>query len=192
MKRSIRFCCAGTLIFVLGALVVYVGLFSGNVAVADSQNNSQATMTLDLVGYNYTNRHVEDYSIDTTNGGIVTVSTPTSGGSGSVCCVNLTPGESGTIFVRVRWQVDGCSYSEKDPITGNTEVLHHYLYKEEYVKVARPVGIKPNYLETHFYPNGTVQVQITEEMSLPRLKLSENRVEKLKFPKCNNEQRPEQ
>jgi hypothetical protein len=148
-------------------------------------------MTLDLIGYNYTNHHIEDYEVDNHNGGIVRVSSPTSGGSGSVCCINLSPGESGTIFVQVRWQVDGCSYTEKDPITGKTEVLHHYLYKEEYVKVTRPAAGKPNHLETHFYPDGSVQVQITEEMSLPRLRLSEDRLEKLNFPKCSNDQKPE-
>jgi hypothetical protein len=190
MKRNARFFCAGAVALIAGALLVYIGLFSGNAAVAHSQNHAESAMILDLIGYNYTNRHIEDYYVDNKNGGIVTVSSPTSGGSGSVCCINLSASEPSAIIVRVRWQVDGCSYSEKDPITGKTEVLHQYLYKEEYVKVAPPVGIQPNHLETHFYPDGTVQVNITEEMSLPRFRFNENRVEKLTFPKCNNEQRP--
>ena len=33
-----------------------------------------------------------------------------------------------------------------------------------------------------------MQVQITEEMSLPRLRSSEDRVEKFDFPKCCNDQ----
>ena len=93
--------------------------------------------------------------------------------------------------MRVRWQVGGCSYIETDPATGSQQELHHYIYKEKYVEVARPVGIKPNHLETHFFPDGSVEVQITEEMSLPRLRLSEDRVEKLKFLKCKNGEKPE-
>ena len=191
MKRSAKFFCVSALALVVGALLVYFDFFSGMVAVAQSQNPTKTTMTLDLVGYNYTNHHIEDYEVDNRNGGIVRVSSPTSGGSGSVCCINLSPGESGAIFVQVRWQVDGCSYTEKDPITGKKEVLQHYLYREEFVKVKRTATGKPNHLETHFYPDGSVQVQITEEMSLPRLRLSEDRVEKLNFPKCSNDQKPE-
>lgn len=189
--RGARFLCVGTLALVLGALLVYVGLLSGKASVTRSRNQPSTNATVDLVAYNYTNHHIEDYEVDNHSGGIVRVSSPTSGGSGSVCCINVSPGESGAIFVQVRWQVDGCSYTENDPITGKTEVLHHYLYKEEYVKVTRPAAGKPNHLETHFYPDGSVQVQITEEMSLPRLRLSENRVKKLDFPKCSNDQKPE-
>lgn len=191
MKMVTRSFYFSTLAFVIGASLLYIGLFDGRVAVARSPISAKATMTLDLIGYNYTDHHIEDYFIDTQNGGIITISSPTSGGSGAVCCINLSPGESGAIFVLVRWQIAGCTYTETDPITGKTEELHHYLYKEEYVKATRPAGAKPNYLEAHFYPNGSVQVQITEEMSLPRLKLSEDRVKNLKFPKCSNEQRPE-
>jgi len=129
MKRSARFFCVGALALVVGALL-YLDFFSGMIAVAQSKNTPKTPMTLDLIGYNYTNHHIEDYEVDNHNGGIVRVSSPTSGGSGSVCCINLSPGESGAIFVQVRWQVDGCSYTEKDPITGKTEALHHYLYKE--------------------------------------------------------------
>jgi hypothetical protein len=191
MMRCARFFCDGALTLVLIALLVCIGLLSGKASVARSQDLHGASVTLDMVGYNYTNHHIEDYEVDSRNGGIVRVSSPTSGGSGSVCCISLSPGESGAIFVQVRWQVDGCSYTEKGPITGKTEVLHHYLYKEEYVKVTLPATGKPNHLETHFYPDGSVQVQITEEISLPRLKLNEDRGEKLNFPKCSNDQKPE-
>ncbi|EEF26258.1 conserved hypothetical protein [Ricinus communis] len=192
MKRSGRFfLCASWLGLVVGALLAYFGFFSSMVAVAQSPNAPKTTVALDLIGYNYTNHHIEDYEVNNRNGGIVRVSSPTSGGSGSICCIKLSPGESGAIFVQVRWQVDGCSYIEKDPITGNTEVLHHYLYKEAFVKVAPPAAGKPNHLETHFYPDGSVQVQITEEMSLPRVRLSEDRFEKPSFPNCINDQKPE-
>lgn len=125
------------------------------------------------------------------NGGIIRVSSPTRGGSGAVCCIKFSPGESGAIFVVVGWKIDGFRYTENNSITGKAEELYHYLYKEEYVKAARPAGIKRNHLEAHFYPDGSVEVQITEEMSLPRLKLSEDRARKLNFPKCSNEQSPE-
>lgn len=67
-------------------------------------------VTLDLIGYNYTDRHISDYDVDGQGGGDVRLSSPTSGGGGIVCCVRLATGEEDPIIVRVRWQVDGCTY----------------------------------------------------------------------------------
>ena len=57
--------------------------------------------------------------------------------------------------------------------------------------MARPAVGKPYHLDTHFYPDGALQVQITAETSLPRLRLSEVRIEKSDLPKCRNDQEPE-
>jgi hypothetical protein len=38
-----------------------------------------------------------------------------------------------------------------------------FAEEEKYVEVPRPLGVKSKYLGTHFYPDGSVQVQITEE-----------------------------
>lgn len=154
-----------------------------------SKNNEY--VTLDLLGYNYTDRHINDYDVDGQGGGIIQMSSPTSGGSGSVCCVRLAIGRSTPIIVRVRWQVDGCTYLMRSERTGNTQRIYHYFYKEEYVEVPPPKGIKPSHLESHFYPDGSVRVMLTADMSLPRLSLNESRSDKSKFPKCKNDKKPE-
>lgn len=185
-KRS----CTIVLALTIGSWLLYV-LFSSETEVFSRlREHAGDKITLDLIGYNYTNHHIEDYNIDGQNGGIVRVSSPTSGGSGSVCCISLYSDESGVLFVRVRWQTDGCSYFEVDPMNGNREELHHYTYREKYVKVARSIGVRANHLETHFFPDGSVQVHITEDMSLPRFRLSEDRAESLKFPPCKNGEKP--
>jgi hypothetical protein len=178
-------------LFIVITLLGFFLYFSGRTAIARSEKPSREYVALDLVAYNYTDHHIEDYEINGQHGDIVRVSSPTSGGSGSVCCVELPLGKYSVILVKVRWQVDGCIYVEKDPFTGSTANSNYYYYREEYVKIPRPVGIVPRHLETHFYPNGSVRVQITEELSRPRLRLSEDRLQKRKFPRCKNDEKPE-
>jgi len=158
-------------------------------AQLDGKNNEY--ITLDLIGYNYTDRHISDYDVDGQGGGNVRLSSPTSGGGGIVCCVRLAMGKPGPIIVRVRWQVDGCTYLMRSPFTGATQRISHYFFKEEYVEVPRPKGIKPSHLETHFYPDGSVVVRLTDDMALPLLSLNEARADKSKFPKCKNDKKPE-
>lgn len=157
-------------------------------AQLDGKNNEY--VTLDLIGYNYTDRDINDYDVDGQSGGIIQLSSPTSGGSGIVCCVRLAMGRSTPIIVRVRWQVDGCTYLMKSEFTGSTQRLSHYFYKEDYVEVPRPKGIKPRHLESHFYPDGSVAVRLTSDISLPLLSLRESRPEKSKFQKCKNDKKP--
>lgn len=158
-------------------------------AQLDGRNNEY--VTLDLIGYNYTDRHIGNYDVDGQSGGDVRLSSPTSGGGGIVCCVRLAMGKSGPIIVRVRWQVDGCTYLMRSAFTGATQRMSHYFFKEEYVEVPRPKGIKPSHLETHFYPNGSVVVRLTDDMSFPLLSLNEARPDKSKFPKCKNDKKPD-
>jgi hypothetical protein len=155
----------------------------------EKENN--AYVTLDLIGYNYTDRHISDYNVDNQGGGNVRLSSPTSGGGGIVCCVRLAMGGADPIIVRVRWQVGGCTYLMRSEFTGSTQRVFHYFYKEAYVEVNRPKGIKPSHLESHFYPDGSVVVLLTDDMSLPRLSLDESRPNKSKFQKCKNDKKPE-
>jgi hypothetical protein len=155
----------------------------------ESKNNGY--VTLDLIGYNYTDRHINDYDVDGQSGGVIQLSSRTSGGSGIVCCVRLATGRSTPIIVRVRWQVDGCTYLMRSERTGSTQRIYHYFYKEEYVEVPRPKGNKPSHLESHFFPDGSVLVVLSDGMSLPRLSLNESRPDKSKFPKCKNDKKPE-
>jgi hypothetical protein len=143
-----------------------------------------------LVGYNYTDRHISDYSVNGAGGGNINLSSPTSGGSGVSCCVKLSKKHTGPIRVTVRWQVDGCKYVESDPKTGAADELRHFYYKETEVDVQRKVDEDANYLETHFYPDGSVQVQLTEYGTEPRLILDQKRPDKSYFPRCKDGKNP--
>lgn len=154
----------------------------------DSKENSE--WLLGLVGYNYTDREIEDYSIDGVGGGHIRKSSPTSGGGGTTCCVRLLKELNGTIQVKVRWQVDGCRYLIKD-LDGNSEAARHFFYREEEVSVTIPPGKTIAYLETHFYPNGRPQVRLTEYSSLPALALDKKRPDRSLFPRCKDDQHPE-
>jgi hypothetical protein len=147
---------------------------------------------LGLVGYNYTDRHISNYTVNGAGGFDVMLSSPTSGGSGITCCVRLAKKSLIPPRVKVRWQYDGCIYLIKDDQDGKADRVRHYYYKEAEVDVQRADGGTPEYLETHFYSDGTVQVAATDDLSRPRLKLDENRLDKSLFPKCKNDEKPEQ
>jgi len=42
-------------------------------------------------------------------------------------------------------------------------------------------------LETHFYPDGSVKVKVTESISLPELRLDEDRKDQTIFSRCKDE-----
>ena len=146
---------------------------------------------LGLIGYNYTDRHISSYTVNGAGGALVIMSSPTSGGSGVTCCVRLAKKTLIPPRVKVRWQYDGCIYLVKDDRTGKADKVRHYYYKEADVEVQRENDSVPGYLETHFYPDGTVQVIATEDFSSPRLRLDEKRVDMSSFPRCNNDEKPE-
>jgi len=179
------------LCLVAALLLIDVVFFMPRVCAEQIESKNNEHVTLDLLGYNYTDRDINDYDVDGEGGGIIQLSSPTSGGSGIVCCVRLAMGRSTPIIVRVRWQVDGCTYLMTSERTKKTQRMYHYFYKEEYVEVPHPQGVKPRHLETHFYPDGSVAVRLTDRISLPLLSLRESRPDKSKFPKCENDKKPE-
>jgi hypothetical protein len=179
------------LCLVAALLLIDAIFFTSRAWAEQREGKNNEYVTLDLIGYNYTDRHINDYDVDGQGGGDVALSSPTSGGGGIVCCVRLPMGTRDPIIVRVRWQVDGCTYLMRSERTGSTQRISHYFYKETYVEVRRPKGIKPSHLESHFYPDGSVVVVLTDDMSLPRLSMSESRPDKSKFPKCKNDKKPQ-
>lgn len=156
------------------------------------QNRKTNHALLGLVGYNYTDRHISNYSVNGVDGGDVIMSSPTSGGSGISCCLRLSNNQRGLMRVKVRWQVDGCIYLIRDNSTGEADKIRHYYYKEVETDVQPPVGVLSRYVETHFYPDGSVQVLLTKNMSSPRLVLDERRPDKSSFPRCKDDEKPEE
>lgn len=167
-------------------------LFSASVCHAQQAEKSVVKKSgaeyvlLGLVGYNYTDRHISEYSVEGASGGHVNLSSPTSGGSGVTCCVKMKKNNLEPIRVKVRWQVDGCLQLESNPRTGATGERRVLYYKETDVDVRTSNGEKLSYIETHFYPDGSVQVKLAEHGSTPLLALDGKRPDKSSFPRCKD------
>lgn len=146
------------------------------------------TRALTMYGYNYTDKYIDDYSVNGQGGGNLFISGPTSGGGGSMCCVDYTAGYVNK--VKVRWQFDACMYDEGRDSTGKMYQNIHSFYREVEVTVDANVAKDPHYFEVHFYPEGHVEARITEESSMPLLVLSEDRRNKSGYPRCPDGKKP--
>lgn len=160
--------------------------------ISGERKEGENYLLLSLIGYNYTDRHISEYSVEGASGGYVRLSSHTGGGSGTTCCIKIQRNYRDRMTVKVRWQVDGCTYLIKDSRTGKADKARYLHYKEAEVEVLRKDGGNPEYIETHFYPDGSVQVQLTESMSHPFLVLDHTRRDKSQFPRCKNDKNPEE
>lgn len=156
-----------------------------------AEKRNKDYLLLGLVGFNYTDRYINNYSINGAGGGNVQISLSDSGGSGQTCCVKVWKKHIEPFYVLVRWQVDGCKYVVRDPKTGATEEVKHFYYKEAEVAVQDIAKDNAGFIETHFYPDGSVKVLLTEAESDPLLLLDEKRADKSSFPRCKNDEKPE-
>jgi hypothetical protein len=129
-------------------------------------------------GYNYTDLYIDSFEIDGSGGGNLEVSTPTSGGGGHTCCAIVTPGlPKGTTF-NIKWTRDRKLWCQQD------------------VPLDIAVPQDPRYFEVHFYPDGKIEIEVTQKASRPRLSLDSasyaRRKEKNnvnnddKFSRCKN------
>ncbi|MBC7993449.1 MAG: DUF3304 domain-containing protein [Rhizobacter sp.] len=104
-------------------------------------------------GYNYTDTYIDSFEVDGAGGGNLEVSIPTAGGGKHSCCALVTSGlPLGTEFT-IKWTRDRKRWCEQT------------------VKLVKPVPIEPRYLEVHFYPDGHIEMDVTQQASAPRLKL---------------------
>jgi hypothetical protein len=166
---------------------------------ADVGNNGQqrksipaegALVSLTLTGYNYTNRHIDHFSVNSNGGGNLYVSSPTSGGGGSVCCVSYIVGVK-KWRILVNWQTDACTYNNRVFSNGRRGYEIYRYFTETEVDVDPSIPNRPNYLEVHFYPDGHLEAMVTEQSSAPRLSLPREREDKTPYRTCPNDERPE-
>ncbi len=143
---------------------------------------------LTLVGYNYTNRYIDEFSVDGVGGGNLFVSGPTSGGGGDVCCVDIVSGAHAR-KVKIRWQADACTYDERTWSNGEKHSDIYSFFKEVEVQVDPHIPDFPAYFEVHFYPDGHVEAAITEHASPPRLKLNKSREDRSPYRQCPNDKK---
>lgn len=113
-------------------------------------------LSLEINGYNYTDLYIDSFELNGQGGGNLYVSSLTSGGGSSTCCIRWAPGTPGPIDMRVRWTRD------------------RKRWCEQVVPVHMPVPDHPRHAGVHFFPDGHVEVELTEDP--PALKLQLERV----------------
>lgn len=187
---------AGGLALLSRALWIFVcGVVGTSISCASTDLGQQSPIplgtrvSLALVGFNYTHRYIDAFSVNGQGGGNLYVSSPTSGGGGSVCCVSYLQG-SAARQVTVRWQSGGCMYRAAGVLADGRTHLAHGFFKEVKVQVDPHIPDRPSNLEVHFYPDGHVEAAITENESSPRLVYSKDRADRSPFPRCPDEQEP--
>lgn len=148
-------------------------------------------VSLTLTGYNYTNRYIDQFSVNGNGGGNLFVSGPNGGGGGSVCCVDYIIGVD-KWKLTVRWQADACTYNNSKYEDGRRRYRIHSVFKEVEIPIDPKIPNRPRYLEVHFYPDGHVEAALTENSSPPRLQLESERADKSPFRQCPNDKRPEE
>lgn len=144
---------------------------------------------LTLAGYNYTNRYIDEYSVDGHWGGNLSVSESGSAGGGSAGSVAYFD-IGGKQTVKVRWQSGACYFTTKSTISNDTYKHIHSFYKEAEVEVDGGKTSQPNYLEVHFYPDGTVKAIVTETTSRPAIIVGSANEDRSEFPRCPNDKKP--
>ena len=119
-----------------------------------SQRAQPPSHGLTISGYNYTDLYIDSFEVGGNGGGNLSVSTLTTGGSKSACCASVYPALA-PYEVKVKWK--------------GREGKNRWC--EMKVILNGPIPATPEYFEVHFYPDGHIEVAVTEDASKPRLKL---------------------
>lgn len=119
-----------------------------------SQRAQPPSHGLTIYGYNYTDLYIYSFQVAGQGGGNLSVSTLTTGGSKSACCASVYPALV-PYEVTIKWK--GREGTDR--------------WCEMKVMLNGPIPAKPEYFEVHFYPDGHIEVAVTEDASKPRLKL---------------------
>ena len=188
------------LLFFLLTLIVVAGCEGGKdrpAAIAMNAKESPKVLVatalqsvrreLAIVGYNYTAKSINSFDVGPVGGGNIHLSSETGGGGGIVCCFSFQR-EVGPRPINVEWTDSICKYNVATHGNGATTFTVHRELRKSLVEIATPVPSDFQYLEIHFYPNGTVQAAITEAISPPRIVPSKSRGNPL--PICPNNSKP--
>jgi Protein of unknown function (DUF3304) len=111
-------------------------------------------VSLAINGFNYTDTVISNFSANGNGGGNIYVSSPTSGGSGTSCCIVWHPITKLPAPVKIVWL---------RVVNGRDR------WCEKTVQLKGPIPDKPTAFGVHFMPDGDIQVEIT--VGYPKLKL---------------------
>lgn len=124
---------------------------------------------LAINGFNYTDRVIELFSINNQGGGNIAVSSPTSGGGKTTCCLTWYPGSQLSRPAAIEWM----RYKNDKE-----------FWCKKTVMLEAPFPEKPTDVSVHFMPDGDIKVEFTEGQ--PNLKLSLNRFDPGHRKETNN------
>lgn len=113
---------------------------------------------VDIVGYNYTDHEIGAFEVNGNYGGHLRLSSPDSGGGSAYCCFRYMIHRPYPYQVKVTW-------AESSSDEKRTRVMATMLQPE--------MG-DLKYLEVHFYPDGHVELKLTNRDGPPRLKLTDH------------------
>lgn len=148
-------------------------------AVAPSEKSAESsqpenlvpkTHSLAIVGYNYTDRYMDSVFVNGQGAGNLDISTPTAGGGSSMCCVSWRDGSKLPKKIKVQWVAAYCMQILHGS-EGETQTMRQPMWKSADVDLYGPVPAIPQNLEVHFYPDGHIELAMTEGDSPPRLTL---------------------
>ncbi len=120
-----------------------------------SEENPTITkpVSLEINGFNYTDLYIAAFMVNGQGGGNIFVSSPTSGGGKSACCVNLWPGTELPTTLAIKWTRDNNRWCEAEAV------------------LKGPIPPEPQHLGIHFYPDGHIEAELSETYPQVRLKL---------------------
>lgn len=125
---------------------------------------------LTIYGYNYTDRYIDDYRVNGQGGGNLDLSTESTGGGKSACCVSWLEGSKLPKKIEVMWTASYC-IQRRTNSAGETRDWREPILHIAELQFNGPVPQNPKYFEVHFYKDGHIELAMTEQSSWPRLKL---------------------
>jgi hypothetical protein len=114
-------------------------------------------LTLEINGFNYTDLYIDGFEVNGEGGGNLNVSSPTSGGGTGVCCTRWWPDTTLPMRLIIRWTRDRKRWCEKEVLLNG------------------PVPARPRHFAVHFFPDGHIEAELTE--NYPEVKLRLERVD---------------
>ncbi len=120
---------------------------------AEDKFTVDKSVSLEINGFNYTDLYIDGFIVNGQGGGNIFVSSPKSGGGGSVCCVSLWPGLELPTTLKVEWTRDNNRWCIAD------------------VVLKGPVPPNPQHLGIHFFPDGHIEAELSEDYPALRLVL---------------------
>lgn len=91
----------------------------------------------------------------------------------------------------MQWQSGDCTYMTKSSISDDVfENLHNYYRTAKVELDTTGAGQDPQYLEIHFFPDGSVKGYVTDKESVPMLSLSEDREDRSDPSRCPSDKKP--